>query len=50
MKNHKVQNVLKAVFILPIVLVMVFPWFYLYNDLTLKETWDDMFKDFWRRK
>jgi hypothetical protein len=48
MKNYKIQNILKGVFILPIVLLLALPLLWLFNDMTIKETTKDLFKGFWR--
>jgi len=50
MKNYKLQNTLKALFIFPIVLLIVLPLLWLFDDMTLKDTYKDLFKEFWRFK
>jgi hypothetical protein len=50
MKNYKLQNVLKTIFIFPIVFFIALPLLWIFNDMGIKETWKDLFKDFWRFK
>lgn len=47
MKNIKLQNFLKAIFIYPILLLAVLLIF-LINDMTIKETYEDVTRGFFR--
>jgi len=48
MKNHKLQNTLKALIIYPIILLLALPIVWILNDMSFKESYKDVFKGFWR--
>jgi len=46
MKNKVIRNVLRGLFICPVLLIAI-PIYYLFNNMTILETFNDIFKDFW---
>lgn len=47
MKNRTLRNVIRAITIYPIAL-MVVPIIYMFNDCSFKESYNDVFMNFWK--